>query len=171
MTYNVLLVVINIAETEILTTVSDKNSCSWRFGHHILYTNIEGTRRPQSVPTILTETIVSSFCTAWRRLAAILEHTDLLQCSTVKAWSLVKWRSLIRFCLDHSRARNERAIRKQLKQTCRRTKQSKEKRLKHKVSGYKSLSKRRSIAGCRLLLRTLAKQMQLSLIFGIAVGS
>ena len=130
-------------------------SCLSRFGHQILYTNIEGTRRPQSVPTILTETVVSSFCTAWRRLAAILQHTDLLQCSTVKAWSLVKWRSLIRFCLDHSRARNKRAIRKQLKQTCRRTKQSKEKRLKHKVSGYKSLSKRRSIAGCRLLLRTL----------------
>ena len=35
------------------------------------------------------------------------------------------------------------------------SKQSKEKRLKHKVSGYKSESKRRSIAGCRLLLRTL----------------
>ena len=36
------------------------------------------------------------------------------------------------------------------------SKQSKEKRPKHKVSGYKSQSKRRSIAGCRLLLRTLA---------------
>ena len=36
------------------------------------------------------------------------------------------------------------------------SKQSKEKRLKHKVSGYKSQSKRRSIAGCRLLLRTLS---------------
>ena len=59
-----------------------------------------------------------------------------------------------RFCLDHSLARNEREIRKQLKQTCR-TKQRKEKRLKHKVSGYKSQSKRRSIAGCRPLLRTL----------------
>ena len=35
------------------------------------------------------------------------------------------------------------------------SKQSKEKRLKHKVSGYKSQSKWRSIAGCRLLLRTL----------------
>ena len=35
------------------------------------------------------------------------------------------------------------------------SKQSKEKRLKHKVSGYKSQSKRWSIAGCRLLLRTL----------------
>ena len=35
------------------------------------------------------------------------------------------------------------------------SKQSKEKRLKHKVSGYKSQSKRRSIAGCHLLLRTL----------------
>ena len=35
------------------------------------------------------------------------------------------------------------------------SKQSKEKRLKHKVSGYESQSKRRSIAGCRLLLRTL----------------
>ena len=35
------------------------------------------------------------------------------------------------------------------------SKQSKEKRLKHKVSGYKSESKRRSIAGCHLLLRTL----------------
>ena len=38
------------------------------------------------------------------------------------------------------------------------SKQSKEKRLKHKVSGYKSQSKRRSIAGCRLLLRTLGEQ-------------
>ena len=37
------------------------------------------------------------------------------------------------------------------------SKQSKEKRPKHKVSGYKSQSKRRSIAGCRLLLRTSAK--------------
>ena len=35
------------------------------------------------------------------------------------------------------------------------SKQSKEKWLKHKVSGYKSQSKRWSIAGCRLLLRTL----------------
>ena len=35
------------------------------------------------------------------------------------------------------------------------SKQSKEKRLQHKVSGYKPQSKRRSIAGCRLLLRTL----------------
>ena len=59
-----------------------------------------------------------------------------------------------RFCLDHSRARNRREIQKQLKQTCR-TKHRKEKRLKHKVSGYKSQSKRPSIAGCRLLLRTL----------------
>ena len=34
--------------------------------------------------------------------------------------------------------------------------QNKEKkRHKHKVSGYKSQSKRQSIAGCRLLLRTL----------------
>ena len=32
-------------------------SCLSRFGHQILYTNIEGTRRPQSVPTILTETV------------------------------------------------------------------------------------------------------------------
>ena len=37
------------------------------------------------------------------------------------------------------------------------SKQSKEKRPKHKVSGYKSQSKRRSIAGCRLLLRTLCR--------------
>ena len=44
------------------------------------------------------------------------------------------------------------------------SKQSKEKRLKHKVSGYKSQSKWRSIAGCRLLLRTLAK-LSLSLSF------
>ena len=33
-------------------------SCLPRFGHQILYTNIEGTMRPQSVPTILTETVV-----------------------------------------------------------------------------------------------------------------
>ena len=32
-------------------------SCLSQFGHQILYTNIEGTRRPQSVPTILTETV------------------------------------------------------------------------------------------------------------------
>ena len=32
-------------------------SCLSRFGHQILYTNIEGTRRPQSVPAILTETV------------------------------------------------------------------------------------------------------------------
>ena len=32
-------------------------SCLSRFGHQILYTNIEGTRRPQRVPTILTETV------------------------------------------------------------------------------------------------------------------
>ena len=37
------------------------------------------------------------------------------------------------------------------------SKQSKVKWLKHKVSGYKSQSKRISIAGCRLLLRTLIK--------------
>ena len=41
------------------------------------------------------------------------------------------------------------------------SKQSKEKRSKHKVSGYKSQSKRRSIAGCRLLLRTLGKAEKL----------
>ena len=35
-------------------------SCLLRFGHQILYTNIEGTRRPQSVPTILTETVAST---------------------------------------------------------------------------------------------------------------
>ena len=40
------------------------------------------------------------------------------------------------------------------------SKQSKEKRLKHKVSGYKSQSKQRSIAGCRLLLRTLGVTTQ-----------
>ena len=67
-----------------------------------------------------------------------------------------------RFCLDHSRARNGRVIRKQLKQTCR-TKQRNEKWLKHKVSGYKSQSKRRSIAGCRLLLRTLRRKRKLGL--------
>ena len=58
------------------------------------------------------------------------------------------------FCLDHSRVGNERVIWKQLKQTCK-TKQRNEKRLKHKVRGYNSQSKRRSIAGCLLLLRTL----------------
>ena len=49
-----------------------------------------------------------------------------------------------RFCLDHSCARNRRngrVIRKLLKQTCS-TKQRKEKRLEHKVSGYTSQSKR-----------------------------
>ena len=33
-------------------------SCLSRFGHQTLYTNIEGTRRHKSVPTILTETVV-----------------------------------------------------------------------------------------------------------------
>ena len=45
------------------------------------------------------------------------------------------------------------------------SKQSKEKRLKHKVSGYKSQSKRRSIAGCRLLLRTLKVVILPELLF------
>ena len=54
-----------------------------------------------------------------------------------------------RFCLDHSRARKEEKFGNNS------SKQRKEKRLKHKVSGYKSQSKRRSIAGCRPLLRTL----------------
>ena len=44
------------------------------------------------------------------------------------------------------------------------SKQSKEKRLKHKVSGYKSQSKRRLIAGCRLLLRTLSNTRKHSFI-------
>ena len=35
-------------------------SCLSRFGPQILYTNIEGTRRPQSVPTILSETVVKA---------------------------------------------------------------------------------------------------------------
>ena len=38
-------------------------SCLSQFGHQILYTNIEGTRRPQSVPTILIETVaMASSC-------------------------------------------------------------------------------------------------------------
>ena len=45
------------------------------------------------------------------------------------------------------------------------SKQSKEKRLKHKVSGYKSQSKRRSIAGCRLLLRTLSDTVKNCFLF------
>ena len=66
------------------TTVSDKNSrdtnldqtlvfsfscppcpsqsCLSRFSHRTLYTNIEGTRRHKSVPTILTETVVLYNC-------------------------------------------------------------------------------------------------------------
>ena len=68
----------DVNKTPLCATVSDKNSwdtltkccffsfscspcpsqsCLSRFGHQILYTNIEGTRRPQSVPTILTETV------------------------------------------------------------------------------------------------------------------
>ena len=82
-------------------------------------------------------------------------HRERLDSSKMAFIDRVQNRKQVsRFCLDHSRARNGREIRKQLKQTCR-TKQRKEKRLKHKVSGYKSQSKRRSIAGCRLLLRTL----------------
>ena len=45
------------------------------------------------------------------------------------------------------------------------SKQSKEKRLKHKVSGYKSQSKWRSIAGCRLLLRTLITKVEIDRSF------
>ena len=48
------------------------------------------------------------------------------------------------------------------------SKQSKEKRLKHKVSGYKSQSKRRSIAGCRLLLRTLQYQIHVVTTHSVA---
>ena len=51
-------------------------SCLSRFGHQILYTNIEGTRRPQSVPTILTETVfqrnfryVTPSWLQWREIA------------------------------------------------------------------------------------------------------
>ena len=43
-------------------------SCSGRFGHQILYANIEGTRRPQSVPTILTVTVGHLLSTIWRTL-------------------------------------------------------------------------------------------------------
>ena len=46
------------------------------------------------------------------------------------------------------------------------SKQSKEKRLKHKVSGYKSQSKQRSIAGYRLLLRTLC----IAIVWSIGPG-
>ena len=82
----------------------------------------------------------------------------LCECLDSSKMAFIDWvqncKQIFQFCLDHSHARNGREIQKQLKQTCR-TKQRKEKRLKHKVSGYKSQSKRRSIAGCRLLLRTL----------------
>ena len=51
-------------------------SCLSRFGHQILYTNIEGTRRTQSVPTILTETVfqrnfryVTPSWLQWREIA------------------------------------------------------------------------------------------------------
>ena len=51
-------------------------SCLSRFGHQISYTNIEGTRRPQSVPTILTETVfqrnfryVTPSWLQWREIA------------------------------------------------------------------------------------------------------
>ena len=37
-------------------------SCLSRFSHQTLYTNIEGTRRHKSVPTILTETVASFMC-------------------------------------------------------------------------------------------------------------
>ena len=87
-------------------------------------------------------------------------HRERLDSSKMAFIDRVQNRKQVsRFCLDHSRARNGREIRKQIKQTCR-TKQRKEKRLKHKVSGYKSQSKQRSIAGCRLLLRTLYRRLQ-----------
>ena len=68
-------------------------------------------------------------------------HRERLDSSKMAFIDRVQNRKQVsRFCLDHSRARNGREIQKQLKQTCR-TKQRKEKRLKHKVSGYKSQSK------------------------------
>ena len=87
-------------------------------------------------------------------------HRERLDSSKMAFIDRVQNRKQVsRFCLDHSRARNGREIRKQIKQTCK-TKQRKEKRLKHKVSGYKSQSKQRPIAGCRLLLRTLYRRLQ-----------
>ena len=47
-----------------------------QFGHQILYTNIEGTRRPQSVTTILTETVV--LCK--HLLAAVLKPSHIPLC-------------------------------------------------------------------------------------------
>ena len=108
--------------------------------------------------------LVTSFCTARGHLAAIfiLEHTDsfamfhregLDSSKTAFIDRVQNGKQVSQFCLDHSRARNGGVIWKQLKQTCR-TKQRKE---KSKVSGYKSQSKQRSVAGRRLLLRTLYK--------------
>ena len=65
-------------------------------------------------------------------------HRERLDSSKMAFIDRVQNRKQVsRFCLDHSRARNGRGIRKQLKQTGR-TKQRKEKRLKHKVSGDQS---------------------------------
>ena len=84
-------------------------------------------------------------------------HRERLDSSKMAFIDRVQNRKQVsRFCLDHSRARNGREIRKQIKQICR-TKQRKEKRLKHKVSGYKSQSKQRSIAGCRRRLQNMAR--------------
>ena len=81
-------------------------------------------------------------------------HCECLDSSKMAfIYQVQNCKQVSQFCLDHSCARNGRESWKQLKQTCR-TKQRK-KGLKHKVSGYKSQSKRQSIAGCRLLLRTL----------------
>ena len=48
-------------------------SCLSRFGHQILYTNIEGTRRPQSVPTILTETVVQVYVSIYIYLSGFVK--------------------------------------------------------------------------------------------------
>ena len=84
-----------------------------------------------------------------------MSHHEGLDSSKMAFIDLVQnVKQVSQFCLDHSHVRNGRVIWKQLKQTWK-TKQRNEKRLKHKLSGYKFQSKRRSIAGCRLLLRTL----------------
>ena len=61
-------------------------SCSSRFSHQTLYTNIEGTRRHKRIPTILTETIVLN--NFEKRLSSVLHLLVLTR--SYNNWSLLR---------------------------------------------------------------------------------
>ena len=80
----------------------------------------------------------------------------------MNAWTQVKWRSSIKsrtvskfpsFVWITVVQETEEKVENNSSKLAEQNKEKKQ--LKHKVSGYKSQSKRQSIAGCRLLLRTL----------------